>query len=146
MRLAGWCGLLLALGSIGGEAAAEEILWRHDTEGAWRQTVGERRPLIVFVARSRCKHCARMKSESFADPLVRELVRKEFVPLEIDADADRELAKELQITTFPTTLVISPEADLLERFKGYVPPAELQRRLNLCRVRWASAQTGGKRR
>ena len=124
MRLAGWCWLWLALGLIGGEAAAEEILWRHDTEGAWRQTVGERRPLLVFVTRDHCKHCARMKSETFADPQVRELVRNEFVPLEIDAASDRELIKELQIATFPTTLVISPEADLLDRFKGYVPPAE----------------------
>lgn len=146
MRGAAWSGLLALLAIFGKPALAEEIAWLHDTEAAWRQTVSEGRPLLLFVTRANCKYCAQMKTVTFADEQVRELVASGFVPLAVDPTSDAALIKELKITAYPTTLVISPEAGLLDQFKGYLPPAEFQRRLNRHRVQATAARPRSSRR
>ena len=137
MRSTWWSGLVLA--AIAVPASAAEIVWLQDAEAAWKQTVGEKRPLLLFVTRPNCKHCNQMKTVTFADEQVRTLVNEGFVPLVVDPTTDPELLKELKITAYPTTLIISPEAELLDRFKGYSPPAEFRRRLIRSRERVPAA-------
>ena len=146
MRGAAWCGLCVVLAIAGKSARAAEIAWLHDTETAWQQTVSENRPLLLFVTRANCKYCAQMKSVTFADEQVRELVNGGFVPLAVDPTSDAELIKELKITAYPTTLLISPDEGLLDQFKGYLPPAECQRRLNRHRIQAAAAPPRSSRR
>jgi len=146
MRGAGWLGMFIALAVVGERAWAEEIVWLHDTETAWQQCVGEQRLLLLFVTRPNCKYCAQMKNVTFADEKVRELVGAGFVPLAIDPASNPELIKELRIAAYPTTLVISPESGLLDRFKGYLPPAEFQRRLNRSRVQSTAKRPQSSRR
>jgi thioredoxin-related protein len=145
-RGAAWCGLFVFLAILGKPLRAEEIAWLHDTETAWRQTVSQDRPLLLFVTRAQCKYCAQMKKFTFADEQVRELVNGGFVPLAVDPTSDAELIKELKITAYPTTLVISPDEGLLDQFKGYLPPAEFARRLNRHRVQAAAAPARSSRR
>ena len=87
-----------------------------------------------------------MKTVTFADEQVRELVNGGFVPLAVDPTSDAELIKELKITAYPTTLVISPDEGLLDQFKGYLPPAEFVRRLNRRRLQAAAAPPRSSRR
>lgn len=145
-RGAAWCGLFVVLAIVGKSVRAEEIAWQHDTETAWRQTVSQHRPLLLFITRTHCKYCTQMKTVTFADEQVRELVNGGFVPLAVDPTSDAELIKELKITAFPTTLIISPDEGLLDQFKGYLPPAEFARRLNRRRVQAAAAPVRSSRR
>jgi hypothetical protein len=145
-RGAAWCGLFAVLAILGEPARAEEIAWLHDTEMAWRQTVSQGRPLLLFVTRAHCKYCSQMKTVTFADEQVRELVSEGFVPLAVDPTSDAELIKELKISAYPTTIVISPDEGLLDQFKGYLPPAEFARRLNRHRIRAATAAPRSSRR
>lgn len=142
----GLCGLLIGLASLGQAALAEEIVWLHDTDAAWQKTIDEQRLLLLFVTRPNCKYCSQMKGVTFADERVTALVGAAFVPLAIDPASDPELIKELKIAAYPTTLIISPEAGLLDRFKGYLPPAEFQRRLNRSRVQTTAERPHSSRR
>lgn len=145
-RGAGWRELFVVLAILGKPAAAEEIAWLHDAEEAWRQTVSEGRPLLLFVTRDNCKYCTQMKAVTFADEQVCELVNGGFVPLAVDPNSDAALIKELKVTAYPTTLVISAQAGLLGQIKGYVPPTGFQERLNRCRVQAAAAPPRSSRR
>ena len=146
MRGAGWLGLFLVWATIGERTLAEEIVWLHDADAAWKQTVSDRRPLLLFVTRPNCKYCTQMKAVTFADEKVQELVKSGFVPLAIDPTSDPELIKELKITAYPTTLIISPEVGLVDHFKGYLPPAAYQRRLIRSRVQATAARPQTSRR
>lgn len=145
-ELRGLWALLIALVVLGRSAPAEEIAWLHDADAAWQRTVDEQRLLLLFVTRPNCKYCSQMKSVTFTDQNVSELVEAAFVPLAIDPASDPELIKELKIAAYPTTLIISPEAGLLDRFKGYLPPAEFQRRLNRSRVQTTAERPHSSRR
>lgn len=146
MRGAGWMGLFIALTVMGGRAGAAEIVWLHDADAAWKQSVSEKRLLLLFVTRPKCKYCTQMKKVTFVDEKVTDLVDAAFVPLAIDPVSDPEMIKELKISAFPTTLIISPEAGLLDRFKGYLPPAEFQQRLNRSRVQSTAGRPHSSRR
>jgi len=74
-----------------------------------------------------------MKTTTLVDAQVTDQVMSDFVPVAIDPQSDAELIKELNIKSFPTTLIVSPDALMLDQIKGYLPPVEFQKRLNRCR-------------
>jgi thioredoxin-related protein len=124
--------MLLAVGlvlSVSVAARAEGVGWLADVDAAWAASVDEGRPLLLFITRQRCKHCARMKSETYADRRLADDVSAHFIPLMIDARQEARLVKDLGITSFPTTLVVSPETGLLAELSGFIDPAELRQYL-----------------
>lgn len=127
-------GLLLILHVVGASARGEEIGWLSDADQAWERSVSEGRPLLLFITRSNCKFCTQMKRETFADSKVKEQIQANFVPLAIDPKTDPTLIKEMKVTSFPTTLIISSDAVALDRIKGYLAPHEFQKRLTRSRA------------
>ncbi|HEV7225649.1 MAG TPA: thioredoxin family protein, partial [Pirellulales bacterium] len=127
-------GVLLMIATIAAPALGEPIEWSHDVDAAWQQTVREGRPLLLFITRSRCKYCVQMKTATLVDAQVADQVMSDFVPVAIDPESDPELIRELNVKSFPTTLIVSPDALMLDQIKGYLPPAEFQKRLGRCRA------------
>lgn len=142
MRLLCTLGFILASSMLVRPALGEEIGWLHDAEQAWTRSVSEGRPLLLFITRSNCKFCTKMKSETFVNAAVAAQINADFVPLAIDPKTDPELIKELKITAFPTMLIISPDAVTLDRIKGYLPPREFQKRLTRSSTQMLVSQPG----
>ena len=134
MREAARIGMLLMVAMAAAPAFGEPIEWSHDVDAAWERTVREGRPLLLFITRSRCKYCVQMKTTTLVDAQVTDQVMSDFVPVAIDPQSEPELIKELNIKSFPTTLIVSPDALMLDQIKGYLPPAEFQKRLGRCRA------------
>ena len=59
-----------------------------------------------------------------------DLIDRGFVPAAVDAKDVAWLIKSQKVTSFPTTLVISADAQVLDRINGYVKAAELVPRLS----------------
>lgn len=132
IRVAGIVFVLVAF-SWADERAA--IRWHSQLDEAWRRCQEERRPMLVFVSRPGCPPCQRMKGESYVDREVRSLVAQNFVPLALDGKDSSPLMAELGVRAFPATFVISPEAVVIDRMDGYLPPATLASRLSAA-SRW----------
>ena len=94
-------GALLLIASVAAPAVGEQIVWSHDVDAAWDETVREGRPLLVFITRSQCKYCVQMKRATLVDEQVANQVMSEFVPLAIDPQSDPALIEELNIRTSP---------------------------------------------
>lgn len=105
------------------------IAWHSDVARAWQQSQLEQRPLVIYVTHQNCVFCEKMKQETWRDARVAHAVREGFVPLFIDATTPSMLTKELAVNAYPATFVISPQAVVLERINGYVPPERLAARL-----------------
>jgi protein disulfide-isomerase len=103
--------------------------WHTDVGTAWRAAQNERRPLLVFVTRDNCFFCVKMKRGTLVDPRVAAAIHAGYVPLMVDATQPSPLTKELAVSAFPTTFVISPDAIVLDRIDGYVAPDALSTRL-----------------
>src|SRR5690606_12830170 len=93
------------------------------------------RPLLVFVTRDQCYYCTKMKDGTYASPVVAESVRAAFVPLMLDGAQQSPLLRELNVTGYPSTFVISPQAVVLDRIDGYVTPEVLASRRKALRPR-----------
>ena len=61
-----------------------------------------------------------MEGKTLSDPRMIEYLRKTFVPVWLDLDQNERIAKILEVQSVPSTIVLSPEADLLGRLVGYV--------------------------
>lgn len=122
----------LALMIVASRVSAAEPnapFWHTDVATAWRTAQTERRPLLVFVTRDNCLFCVKMKRGTLVDPRVAAAIQAGYVPLLVDATQPSPLTKELAVSAFPTTFVISTEAIVLDRIDGYMAPETLSTRL-----------------
>jgi thioredoxin-related protein len=70
-----------------------------------------------------------MERDTFSDQAVVEDIQTRFVPLNVAAESNETLLRKLQVRTFPTTVILSPQARMLDYIPGYVGPQELRMRL-----------------
>jgi hypothetical protein len=131
------CGLTMLPWGIAW--SREQVIWASTLDEAWQLAQEHERPMLVFVTRPGCKYCTRMKAITYADEQVAREVNNRFVPVIVTPSTAVELIKKLDIRHFPTTLVITTDYYVVEQVKGYVPPAELHRRLNVLATRIAAA-------
>ena len=127
-RFCRWLCLLMLAATASVHAA--DLAWESDVDAAWKVAREKQRPLLVFITTAGCRYCTLMQNTTFADPDVADLIDRGFVPAAVDAKDVAWLIKSQKVTSFPTTLVISADAQVLDRINGYVKAAELVPRLN----------------
>jgi thioredoxin-related protein len=110
-------------------AETSNVRWFNDVSEAWRVSQSQGRPLLVFVTRADCVPCARMKVGTYTDRTVATTINDRFVAVTIDAARPSPLLKDLAVNAYPATFVISPQAVILQRIDGYVPPDQMSARL-----------------
>jgi thioredoxin-related protein len=115
--------------------------WLRDVEHALSVAQSQQRPLVVFVSTDRCVYCDKMIATTFRDVNVRQALGSSFVAAAIKGSERPDLMQHLQIRSFPTTLLVSPDGEVLDQMTGYVDASKFQQRLD--RVLPASARTAG---
>ncbi|MEO2014741.1 MAG: thioredoxin family protein [Fuerstiella sp.] len=98
---------------------AAPVEWHRDIRDAARVARQSGRPMLIKVSAKWCGHCQQMKQVTFADSRVIRDIRQHFVAVDLDADANRDIVKQLHITSLPTILVVSPELRILAREEGF---------------------------
>lgn len=116
------------------------IKWHETIEEGWKESVKNQRPLLLFVTMDSCVSCEKMKNVTLADPEVASNVRKSFVAVYANANDIREFVKKVGVRVYPTTLLISPKARILDSIPGYVKADKLQVRLERASDRLKSGE------
>ncbi|MBL8798882.1 MAG: thioredoxin family protein [Planctomycetia bacterium] len=98
---------------------AAEIQWRSDYNTARKEATEKNRPLLIDFGTENCFWCKRLDASTFLDPSVVSLVNEKFVPLKVDAEKEAQLAKSLQITSYPTIVFGSPDGKILGTVVGF---------------------------
>lgn len=117
---------IVSLVSVAALVDAAPITWRGDAQIALREAAATGKPLLIEVGADWCHFCKKMEQETFSNPAIADHVRKCFVPVRIDADSDRAITKQLGVRTFPTTIVLSPQLELLASIKGFRSAQQLR--------------------
>jgi hypothetical protein len=127
--------LLVSLAAAWGAETSDpaKVVWHTTVESAWNLTRQQGRPLLVFVTREDCAYCVKMKDRTFSHATVAEAINRGYVPLVLDGGVPTPLLRELRVSMYPATFVISPQAVILARIDGFVPPEALASRLQLGR-------------
>jgi thioredoxin-related protein len=118
-------GLFLAAGLVAFQLVAahpkySEIRWESDLQAAHRLSVRQDRPLLIVFGADWCGYCHKLERDTFSDPEMAAYVHQNFVPVHLDFDRDRRIAGILEVKSVPTTIILSPKADLLGTVVGYV--------------------------
>lgn len=120
---------MICLVGVSNLSAAEAIRWNADINAAARQAASEQRPMLIFVSSQHCPYCTKMKRDTYRNAAVANDVNTAFIPVAVDADRSGRLVRQLRVSAYPTTLVVSPDAHVVDRIEGYVRPRQFRHRL-----------------
>ena len=105
------------------------IQWMEDLDKAWAVARRNDRLLMLYITLDGCAHCEKMQQTTYRDRQVTALVRRRFVAAKLTADEHQEVLKKLGVDYYPTTLIISKDAKVLDAIRGYEQPNRFARRL-----------------
>src|SRR5687767_2525547 len=110
--------------------ASNPVDWYPWGADAFERARAEDKPIFLSIGYSTCHWCHVMEHESFEDPAIADLLRRDFISIKVDReerpDVDRVYMSFVQATTgsggWPMTVFLTPD---LKPFYGgtYFPPS-----------------------
>ena len=105
-------------------------LFRHPTfQQAWEAAQVNQCPIFLYVTSDNCRYCKKMLRETLTQPQVGRVIADHAEPYAFNATTNPELAQKLGVRGYPTTLVISPDRQLMCQIEGFVEPQEFMKRI-----------------
>ena len=99
--------------------SSAEINWQTDLKKAHAESVKLNRPMLLVFEAEWCTYCRKMEQTTLVTPLLASYVNHSFVPVRLDLEKDKDVARILGVDRVPCTVILSPRADLLGRLTGY---------------------------
>lgn len=110
-------------------ASTKGVSWQSDLIEAHKISVKDRRPMLIVFGADWCTYCKKLDQETFRDRGTSEFINANFVPVHLNYDEHMEIAKILEVTSLPTTVILSADADLLGTVVKYVRKDEYRKAL-----------------
>ena len=89
----------------------------------------EHRFILLDCAAEWCHWCHVMDATTYLDPDIGSTLSNRFVAIRVDIDARPDLAERYGAWGWPATVIFSPDAEELGKFRGYLAPDELKNAL-----------------
>lgn len=95
------------------------------TEGTWKEVLAiakkENKPVFLDIYTTWCGPCKKLKANTFSNKNVGAFYNKHFINVSVDAEKGegRTLAKQFNITGFPTLIFVDAEGKLINKTMGY---------------------------
>jgi thioredoxin-related protein len=142
------CGILAA-GVIGlwgtwsvcADPAPAGVVWQKDLKTAHRLAVAQNKPILIVFGAEWCTFCHKLERNVINQPEMAAYINANFVAVHLDADKDRKAAELLEVDSLPCTVVLSPNADLLGKYKGYAESSKYAAQLAKAKQAYRELQT-----
>jgi protein disulfide-isomerase len=105
------------------------IEWNSNVDSAWKSAKVVQQPLLLFVTSDDCLYCRKMEAETYTHREVVSRVSKVFVATTAKGSEIPGLVNKLGIRVYPTTVIISPDAQVIDAMSGFVSASEMASRL-----------------
>jgi thioredoxin-related protein/YHS domain-containing protein len=117
----GLVGLLATPPSLAADDP-KKIVWREDLGQA--QAEAKSRDLLLWIQFTGpwCINCRRMDRATFVHPGVVTQSRDHFVPVKLRSDEHEALAQSLGLSSLPSTVIVRPNGEVVEKYEGYIEP------------------------
>lgn len=129
-RLAYLALIVMALFQSMAFAAENKIDWQVYNQTIFIKSKQQNKPVLLFVKADWCSHCQKMRETTLLDSGVAKLVNQSFIPVMIDADKDRELAKKYKVTGLPAFIVLNSQEKIVKDFTGEISIVDFMRDLS----------------
>jgi thioredoxin-related protein len=110
--------------------AAPAGVFDHKTvEEAWKVAIEKKKPLLVMFTSNNCTFCRKMIADTYSNQNVKDLLHGRTESVMAHSDHYAALIKKLGIRGYPSSLLISPEGEVLDFMEGYVDAQEFAERV-----------------
>jgi uncharacterized protein YyaL (SSP411 family) len=106
-------------------SAPQLFTWAPFSKETFARARAEHRFILLHGAAVWCHWCHVMESITYRDPEVGRLLRDRFIAIRVDIDSRPDIAERYGDWGWPATILFSPDAQEIGKFRGYLPPAEL---------------------
>jgi uncharacterized protein YyaL (SSP411 family) len=109
------------------EAAAPEVdalPWAALNAEAFARARAEGRIVLIDGSAEWCHWCHVMDATTYRDPEVRKLLAERFLPVKVDIDSRPDFEERYHDWGWPATVFMTPYAEEISKFKGYMAPAK----------------------
>jgi thioredoxin-related protein len=104
-----------------GFASISGIIWLSYDDGISTIEKEPKKLLISFYSEG-CDYCKLMEEKTFKDSAIVSYINKNFIPVRVNADNDRNIADIFKIRGFPDTWFMSENKEIIGHRPGYIPP------------------------
>jgi thioredoxin-related protein len=112
-----------------GHAAPAGVFDHKTVEEAWKTAIEKKKPLLVMFTSNNCTFCRKMIADTYSNQSIKDLLRGKTESVMAHSDDYAALIKKLGIRGYPSSLLISPEGEVLDFMEGYVAPQEFAKRV-----------------
>jgi thioredoxin-related protein len=100
--------------------AAPSIRWIYDLQSAHKQCLVTGKPMLIVCGGPSCIYCRKLEKEVLGNSTIARYINNTFIAVHLDCKKDQRAVEILEIRSLPTTVILSPEADLLGSIEGFV--------------------------
>ena len=115
----------LSFGLLHNTAFSKGIEWQSYTDGMARGKYENKKVFLHFYAEW-CAACKTMADSTFKDPGVIASLNKDFIPIKVDVDIDKQTSALYRVQLLPDTWFIAENADIIGHQPGYISPEQLK--------------------
>ncbi len=141
-KILSFIGLFVAFLSLPSMGAAEPpVRWEPTLDSAQRLASQTGRPVLIYFTAPWCAVCKRMEAEVLTQPSVAGEITADYVPVKVDPDHFPATARQYGVTALPTTVITTPQGQVLVAMQGRVEAADYVTRLS--QIAAGAKQHGG---
>jgi thioredoxin-related protein len=114
-------GVVLSLVLIGFSSAdaSDKIKWRSYDEGLALAKQEGKKVFIHFYA-DWCAYCKKMEKETLTNLSVIDSLNNDFIPVLVNSDKERDLARDFYIRGLPSTWFVSETGEKISSLPGFI--------------------------
>jgi thioredoxin-related protein len=102
-------------------AQSDGITWLRSAEQAAELSRKTGRPILIYCRSESCHYCDLMQREVWQDPTTADIITREFVPLKLTREENKEAVEAMKVKGYPSTVIFSADRKYLTRVDGYLP-------------------------
>jgi thiol:disulfide interchange protein len=117
---------VLSIGLLHTAASSKGIEWQSYTDGMARGKFEKKKVFLHFYAEW-CAACKTMEDNTFKDPGVIASLNKDFIPIKVDVDLNKQMSDLYRVKLLPDTWFIAEDADIIGHQPGYISAEQLKK-------------------
>jgi len=117
-----------------------QIKWREYKAATFAEASNANKPLYIFIYANWCHWCKKFETETLETKDIRFLLQRETIPVAIEYDKQKELARKLGAKMVPTSILSAPDGKKLLRFHGFLNAKELSEVLQRTLSAWRKGE------
>jgi uncharacterized protein len=103
-------------------ASRDDLVWEPFAPETFARAKRERKLIVMDGSAEWCHWCHVMDATTYHDPRVRDVIAKSFIAVKVDVDARPDLQERYSDYGWPATVLFSPDAEEIGKYRGYIAP------------------------